>query len=51
VFLHLVPLYSAVLATALLGERLLAYHVLGFVLILTGVRLAAGGTAPAGEPG
>jgi drug/metabolite transporter (DMT)-like permease len=41
VFLHLVPLYSAVLASAFLGERLMVYHVLGFVLILTGVRLAA----------
>ncbi len=41
VFQHLVPLYSAILATALLGERLFAYHVLGFALILTGVRLTA----------
>jgi drug/metabolite transporter (DMT)-like permease len=43
VFLHLVPLYSAVLATVLLGEQLHAYHVLGFALILTGVRLATRG--------
>jgi drug/metabolite transporter (DMT)-like permease len=40
-FLHLVPLYSAVLAWALLGERLMAYHVLGFALILAGVWFAA----------
>ncbi|MBI3514284.1 MAG: DMT family transporter [Proteobacteria bacterium] len=46
VFMHLVPLYSAVLATALLGERLFLYHVLGFALILTGVRLAARGASP-----
>lgn len=40
-FLHLIPLYSAVLATLLLGERLMAYHVLGFALILAGVWFAA----------
>jgi drug/metabolite transporter (DMT)-like permease len=40
-FLHLVPLYSAVLAWLLLGERLMAYHVLGFALILAGVWFAA----------
>jgi len=48
VFLHLVPLYSAALATVLLGEQLRAYHLLGFALILAGVRLAARG-AP--QPG
>jgi drug/metabolite transporter (DMT)-like permease len=40
-FLHLIPLYSAVLAVALLGESLMLYLALGFVLILTGVWLAA----------
>jgi drug/metabolite transporter (DMT)-like permease len=40
-FLHLVVLYSAVLATVFLGERLMPYHVLGFFLILAGVALAA----------
>jgi drug/metabolite transporter (DMT)-like permease len=40
-FLHLVPLYSAVLAYALLGEKLRAYHLLGFALILCGVYFAA----------
>jgi drug/metabolite transporter (DMT)-like permease len=40
-FLHLVPLYSAVLAYALLGEQLRAYHLIGFVLILCGVYFAA----------
>ena len=43
VFMHLVPLYSALLATALLGERLALYHVIGFVLILTGVHLTTRG--------
>lgn len=40
-FLHLIPLYSAVLAGLLLGERLHGYHLVGFGLILSGVWLAA----------
>jgi drug/metabolite transporter (DMT)-like permease len=40
-FLHFIPLYSAVLAYALLGEELRAYHLLGFLLILVGVYFAA----------
>jgi drug/metabolite transporter (DMT)-like permease len=40
-FLHTIPLFSAVLATTLLGESLMAYHVIGFALILFGVSLAA----------
>lgn len=39
--LHLVAIYSAVLAGVLLGERLMPYHLVGFVLILGGVWLAA----------
>ncbi|MBN9261249.1 MAG: DMT family transporter [Hyphomicrobium sp.] len=39
--LHLVALYSAVLAGFFLGERLAAFHVIGFALILAGVTLAA----------
>jgi drug/metabolite transporter (DMT)-like permease len=41
VFLHLIPLYSAILAGLLLGESLMLYHVAGFLLILSGVWLAA----------
>lgn len=41
VFLHLIPVYSAVLASLLLGEQIRVYHVVGFGLILTGVWLAA----------
>lgn len=37
VFLHLIPIYSAMLAGLLLGEPLMGYHVIGFVLILLGV--------------
>jgi drug/metabolite transporter (DMT)-like permease len=40
-FLHLVPIYTAVLASALLGERLASHHVIGFALILAGVWLAS----------
>jgi drug/metabolite transporter (DMT)-like permease len=37
VFLHLVPIYSALLTGVLLGEPLRIYHVIGFLLILAGV--------------
>ena len=40
-FLHTIPLFAAVFATSLLGERLHPFHVVGFVLILAGVSLAA----------
>lgn len=39
-FLHLIPLYSAVLAGLLLGETIGLHHIAGFVLILAGVWLA-----------
>jgi drug/metabolite transporter (DMT)-like permease len=39
--LHTIPLFAAVLATSLLGERLYPFHVVGFILILAGVALAA----------
>jgi drug/metabolite transporter (DMT)-like permease len=40
-FLHTIPLFSGVLATSILGETLEAYHIVGFMLILAGVSLAA----------
>ena len=40
-FLHLVPLFSALLAGTFLGESLMLYHVAGFMLILAGVWLAS----------
>jgi drug/metabolite transporter (DMT)-like permease len=40
-FLHTIPLFAAVFATSLLGERLYSFHVVGFLLILAGVTLAA----------
>ena len=41
VFLHLIPIFSALLTGALLGEPLMGYHVAGFALILLGVWCAA----------
>jgi drug/metabolite transporter (DMT)-like permease len=43
VFLHLIPIFSALLTGAVLGEPLMGYHVVGFALILTGVWCAARG--------
>jgi drug/metabolite transporter (DMT)-like permease len=40
-FVHLVPIYTAILASTLLGEHLASYHIIGFVLILAGVWLAS----------
>ena len=38
-FLHLLPVYGAILAAAILGERLQGYHLAGFGLILAGLVL------------
>jgi drug/metabolite transporter (DMT)-like permease len=40
-FLHTIPVFSAILATTILGERIELFHVVGFALILAGVSLAA----------
>jgi drug/metabolite transporter (DMT)-like permease len=40
-FLHLIPIYSAVLASVFLGEQLMAFHLFGFVLIIAGVWAAS----------
>lgn len=40
-FLHLVPIYTAIIGTTLLGESLAVFHIVGFGLILTGVWLAS----------
>ena len=46
VFLHLIPIFSALLTGALLGEPLMGYHVVGFALILAGVWCAARSKGP-----
>jgi drug/metabolite transporter (DMT)-like permease len=43
VFLHLIPIFTALLTGVLLGEPLMSYHVVGFALILLGVWCAARG--------
>ena len=40
-FIHLVPLFTTLLAVIFLGETPALYHALGFALILAGVTLAA----------
>ena len=40
-FLHTIPVFSAILATTILGETIETYHLIGFALILGGVTLAA----------
>jgi drug/metabolite transporter (DMT)-like permease len=40
VFLHLIPLFTAVLSGVLLGEHIMGFHFVGFALILAGVWLA-----------
>jgi len=41
VFLHLIPLFSALIAGVTLGEQIEVFHVVGFALILAGVSLAS----------
>jgi drug/metabolite transporter (DMT)-like permease len=41
VFLHLIPIFTALLTGVLLGEPLMGYHVVGFALIVAGVWCAA----------
>lgn len=41
IFMHLVPLFGAAMAIALLGEPVALFHVTGFVLILAGVALTS----------
>jgi drug/metabolite transporter (DMT)-like permease len=40
-FFHVVPVLGAAMAIAFLGERLQAFHVVGFALVLTGVYVAS----------
>jgi drug/metabolite transporter (DMT)-like permease len=46
VFMHLIPLFGAVLAIMFLGEQLHPYHFIGFGLILAGVWVAASRQSP-----
>jgi drug/metabolite transporter (DMT)-like permease len=46
-FLHLIPIYTAIVGAVLLGEVPRAHHAIGFALILAGVWLASVKPAPA----
>lgn len=46
IFLHFMPVFGSVLAMAFLGERLAAYHLIGFPLVLAGVLWATTGRRP-----
>ena len=52
-YMHLMPVFGAVLAVLLLGERVHAYHFAGIGLIAAGLLLASGRarSAPAGRGG
>ncbi len=50
VFMHLIPLFGAVLAVLFLGEQLRLYHLGGFVLILAGVAFASRAPRPVKLP-
>jgi drug/metabolite transporter (DMT)-like permease len=41
IYLFLIPVFGAVLATALLGEKLHLFHALGFALIIVGVLIGS----------
>ena len=40
-FFHVVPVFGTTMAIVFLGERLQAFHVIGFALVLTGVYVAS----------
>jgi drug/metabolite transporter (DMT)-like permease len=40
-FMHLLPIFSSVLAVVFLGEEFLAYHAVGILLILSGITLVS----------
>lgn len=46
-FLHLIPVFTAIIATTALGEHLYAFHIAGFALIIGGVWLASAKGRPA----
>jgi len=46
-YLFLIPVFGAVLATVLLGERLYLFHAAGFALIIAGVLIGSRKAAPA----
>ena len=49
-FLHLMPMFGSLLAVLLLGESFRPFHAVSIALILSGVTLAGGDSAPARRP-
>lgn len=41
IFLHLIPLFGALMAIGLLGEPLATFHIVGFLLVLSGIALTS----------
>ncbi|MBS9402704.1 DMT family transporter [Halomonas sp. TRM85114] len=50
IFINLMPLFSALIAMAFLGERIALFHLIGGALVLTGVIMAQRLTRPLGKP-
>lgn len=46
IFINLMPLFSALIAMAYLGERIALFHLVGGVLVLAGVLMAQTLTQP-----
>ena len=51
IFMHLMPVFGALLAWIFLGERIQAFHVAGIALILGGIALTTRGHRAEPEPG
>lgn len=50
IFMHLMPLFGALLAWAFLGETIRPFHVAGMALILAGIALTTRGSRPVPTP-
>ena len=51
IFMHLMPVFGALLAWLFLGERIHAFHIAGIALILVGITLTTRGHRGLPEPG
>ncbi len=50
-FLHLMPLFGAILAVLFLGERIALYHLVGALLVFAGIALTVGNAKLVSVPG
>ena len=51
IFVHLMPVFGALLAWMFLGERIYLFHIVGIALILAGITLTTRGKRAEPEPG